>query len=206
MGEAMKNHLRVISLAGLVTAGQISVASAQTSTSYGYDAQGRLVKVEDSRGIQASFAFDPAGNRRQVSIFNQFLQSWNGAAAELGNVVGRREGDGWSARVEDAAGHMVYGPYVNGIPAGARVASFRMMVDNNSASNSDVVRLDVYDATAGTELAARQVRRLEWRSAYVYQTFEVPFTIAASQVSHTIEFRIYYQRSSYVKVEKVGYR
>jgi hypothetical protein len=101
---------------------------------------------------------------------------------------------------------MIYGPYTNGVPAGARVAAYRMLVDNHNANNSPVAILDVWDATTGTQLAARQVTRMEWLAANAYQVFELPFTVDASRVGHAIEFRVYYQRTSYVRVERVGYR
>lgn len=90
----------------------------------------------------------------------QFSQAWPANSAQIGHIIGSAEGDGWSAHVGDPDGHMIYGPYTNGVPAGARVAAYRMLVDNHNANNSPVVVLDVWDATTGTQLAARQVTRV----------------------------------------------
>lgn len=192
--------------AGVLAGVCLGPADAQSSAAYRYDALGKLIGTEIGVGATSTYTFDAAGNRVRSTSILQFPQSWPIQSPQIGHIIGRSEGDGWSARVEDPEGHMVYGPYTNGAPAGQRVATFRMMVDNNNADNSPVVVLDVYDATVGTQLAVRQVDRMEWRAAHAYQVFEVPFSLDAARVDHALEFRIYYQRSSYVRVERLGYR
>lgn len=63
---------------------------------------------------------------------------------------------------------MIYGPYTYGVAGGAHTASFRVMVDNKKANNSPVVFLDVYDASTSSQLATRQLTRMEWAAAGAY--------------------------------------
>jgi hypothetical protein len=81
-----------------------------------------------------------------------------------------------------------------------------MLIDNNSANNSAVVDLDVWDSTTGTQLATRRLTRFEWVSAGAYQVFELPFLLDPTRANHAIEFRVFYLRAAYVRVDRVGYR
>lgn len=183
-----------------------SQAFTQSVTQYSYDAQGRLIGTQQGEGVTSDYTMDPAGNRTRVRVTPQFLQAWPATSSAIGHIVGRAEGSAWSASVYDPAGHMIYGPYTTGAPVGSHVAAFRMLVDNNSADNSAVVLLDVWDSTASTQLAARQLYRTDWKAASRYQVFELPFSLSSASVGHALEFRVYYQQTSYVRVDKVGYR
>ncbi|WP_157999980.1 hypothetical protein [Sphingomonas elodea] len=181
-------------------------ASAQSVTQYSYDAQGRLIGTQQGEGVTSDYTMDPASNRTRVRVTPQFPTAWSATSSAIGHIVGRAEGSAWSASVYDPVGAMVYGPYTTGVSAGSHVAAFRMLVDNNNADNSAVVILDVWDATASAELAVRTITRTEWKAAFAYQVFELPFTLSASSVGHALEFRVAYQKTSYVRVDKVGYR
>jgi hypothetical protein len=122
----------------------------------------------------------------------------------MGHTCGRAEADGWSAATADCEeGHMLYGPYATDIPAGAHAATFRMMVDNNTADDLRVVNLDVYDANRDDVLNERAVRRREFTGTWAYQDFAVSFTSASAS---RLEFRVYWDDVSYVRVDKVTVR
>lgn len=209
MGERMALEIRHFA-SGLVLTAFSAVlplaASAQSVTQYSYDAQGRLIGTQQGEGVTSDYTMDPSSNRTRVRVTPQFPTAWSATSSAIGHIVGRAEGSGWSASVYDPAGHMIYGPYTTGVPAGSHVAAFRMLVDNNSADNAAVVLLDVWDSTASTQIAARQLYRTDWKAASRYQVFELPFSLSAASVGHALEFRVYYQQTSYVRVDKVGYR
>lgn len=119
--------------------------------------------------------------------------------------IGRQDGDGWSVNVaSDAAGqYLNYGPYTTAVSAGNHSATFTVMADNVSADNNALIVLEVNDATTGTVLASRQVRRGEFTAAFTYNDFSVPFV---SPAGHTLEFRTRWIGGSYIKQDKVTVR
>ncbi|MFH1435484.1 MAG: hypothetical protein ABIJ56_07180 [Pseudomonadota bacterium] len=122
----------------------------------------------------------------------------------MGHNCGRAEADGWSASTgPDEEAHMLFGPYTTDVPGGSRTAVFRMMVDNNSADNLRVVRLDVQDFTTESVLSERAVHRMEFSAAFVYQDFSLSF-IATSD--HSLEFRVWWDDTSYVRIDRVTVR
>ncbi len=130
--------------------------------------------------------------------------------AAMGHGIGRAEADGGSAATApDARGYLAYGPYASEISAGARTASFRLMVDNNSADNGVVVRIEVndFDGMAGTcgscVLATRDIRRMEFTGVMAYQDFALGFTAPAG---HRLELRTYWQDISYVRADRIEVR
>jgi predicted GH43/DUF377 family glycosyl hydrolase len=123
-------------------------------------------------------------------------------AENLYHQIGRSDGDGWSANTsQDNSAFLVYGPYVTDIPVGQNTAVFKAMIDNNNYDNSVVLTLEVYDATADSILASRQITRTQFASTYHYEFFSVPYLMTAS--GHTMEFRIYWHDASYIKVDRV---
>jgi hypothetical protein len=124
----------------------------------------------------------------------------------MGHNVGRRDGDGWSANTnDDAKGYMLFGPYTTDVPAGPRTATWRMMIDNNTADTLVVVRLEVNDHSAGENvIASRDVRRNQFSAAFQYQDFSLAFL--APGADHQLEFRVYWNDYAYIKVDKVTVR
>jgi hypothetical protein len=121
--------------------------------------------------------------------------------SQLYHAVGRADGDGWSAATDlDGSGQMIYGPYATDIAGGSHTATYRMLVDNNTADNGDVVTIDVHDATAGSVLASSTITRQQWNAANAYQDFTLNFTNTAG---HQLEFRVYWRDISYVRVDKI---
>ncbi|MBX7194520.1 MAG: hypothetical protein K1X94_20860 [Sandaracinaceae bacterium] len=129
------------------------------------------------------------------------------AESDLAHAFGRAEADGWSAATgPDARGTWIYGPYTTEIPGGAATATFRLMVDNRSADNGVVVRIEVNDFDgAGPDcgdcvIASRDVRRMEFAAPMAYQDFVLGFTAIAG---HRLELRTYWSDISYVREDRV---
>jgi YD repeat-containing protein len=184
----IRHFASVIVLTGFAAALPLA-SSAQSVTQYSYDAQGRLTGTQQGEGVTSDYTMDPASNRTRVRVTPQFPQAWSTTNSAIGHMIGRAEGSAWS-----------------GVSVGSHVAAFRLMVDNNTANNANVVVLDVWDATSAGPIVSRQLTRSEWKAAFAYQVFELPFTLDASRAGHAIEFRVLYQQTSYVRVERVGYR
>ena len=126
-------------------------------------------------------------------------------AEALNHHVGRQEADGWSASTPlDDRGHMTFGPYTALVPAGQRTASYRLQVDDVTATNHVVVTIDVFDATTGQVLAVSEVRRHAFTQPHVYQDLELTFTSPGQ--GHQLEFRTYWHDTSHVCQDKVTVR
>jgi len=102
---------------------------------------------------------------RRASLANEinggYSRMWE--AEDLYHQIGRSDDDGWSANTtQDNAGFLIYGPYVTDIPVGENIAVFKAKIDNNSADDLVVMTLEVYDATADTIIASRQITRTQF--------------------------------------------
>jgi YD repeat-containing protein len=191
-------------LVGCCAIGLSSSSFSQTAVTYGYDARGRLTEVDDGIGTKTNYTLDRADNRTNVTAQGQFSASW--AAQSLPHLIGYAEADGWAADVSIAPSFLTYGPYTATVPVGARVGTWRMLIDvRNVPDDSVIATLDVYDSTAGQQLATRNVTRQQWAAGQAYQVFELPFTLDSSRAGHAIELRTYYQQHAYLRVEKIGY-
>lgn len=126
--------------------------------------------------------------------------TWTFEAENLAHRIGVADGDGWSASTPQFdADWMVYGPYTTAI-SGVCQASFKMMIDVRNAANDAVATIDVYDATAGVQLAARDIYRNEFSADYTYQYFRLQFN---ATVGHQLEFRTYWYDKAYIKEDHV---
>jgi hypothetical protein len=141
------------------------------------------------------------GNETAGSGGGNSPRTYEAEGSQLYHAIGRADGDGWSAATDpDGSGQMIYGPYATDIAGGSHTATYRMLVDNNTADNGTVVTVDVFDATANTVLASRDVTRQQWASASTYQNFDLNFSNTAG---HSLEFRVYWHDISYVKVDRI---
>lgn len=123
------------------------------------------------------------------------------AETAFGHNVGRLDGDGWSANTtQDGTGHMMYGPSVSSLDTGNYNIGFKMMIDNNTATNVRVVNLDIYNQTTNTVVGELAVNRRDFTSANTYQYFTINTNL---NLGHSYEFRVYYDDKSYVKVDHV---
>ena len=120
------------------------------------------------------------------------------AQTSMYHQIGRTDGDGWSANcAQDGSGWLCYGPYTNQMRVGPNDAGFHLMIDNNNADNLVVAYIDVYDATTGQVLAARNITRQEFTGTWTYQVFNLNFNVPGW--NHLIEFRTYWYDRAYVK-------
>ncbi|WP_232517095.1 hypothetical protein [Chitinophaga sp. MD30] len=125
----------------------------------------------------------PATNPTQdLIILRESSSFWEAEGSALSHKTGRLETDGWLCQtgIDAPNEHMIYGPYVNNIPAGPNVAEFRMKIDNNTANDDPVVDIDVRNATTGQILAAKTLTRKQFPVASDYTNFTLPFIIPAN--------------------------
>lgn len=181
---------------------QIDITRNQFSSSNAY--QNFVLDYTQEAGHTIEFRVWWYGNvTTKVNYIDFEKHNYIYEAESLSHGTGRLDGDGWLCQTNIDAGnkHMVYGPYVNNIPEGNNRAFYKMKVDNNSANDNNIATIDVRDSTTGSELASRTITRKQFKNAGVYQTFYLPYT----QVDgHSIEFRVYWHGTSYLKVDHVG--
>jgi YD repeat-containing protein len=181
-----------------------TTSHGQTTQAYRYDALGRLVHVDDGRGIVSSYQIDAAGNRRVVKVANAAVTWFE--AENMSHDTGHPDADGWAVGVNERTNaYAVWGPHTTNVPVGARTALWNMMIDVNGPDAFPIIRVDVYDATAGRVLAVRDIPRNGWAQRGVYQTFSLPFTLDRAAEGHAIEIRALYIGFAYVRIDKVGY-
>jgi hypothetical protein len=97
----------------------------------------------------AMFCPEPLDPALELSV----VARWSGA--QLWHTSGRRVGTSWSCEPRDhVPGHVAFGPYVEGLPAETLRARFHLEV---AGSESEVARVDVYDARRQAILAARGI-------------------------------------------------
>lgn len=179
-------------------------AFAQQSTVYSYDVQGRLTAATASTGTTAAYAYDPANNRTGKVAYQQMTAAWEAEA--LPHQIGFAEAEGWAANIYQPGGFLTYGPYTSAVPTGARVAVWSLMIDNYTADAGVVAVIDVWDATAGEQLAVRNLQRNEWHAAMAYEIFELPFPMDSSRAGHLIEFRTWFVPIVHLRADRIGYR
>ena len=127
------------------------------------------------------------------------------SAHGVSHQMGRAMADGsWMANPLDPVGHMQYGPYTDIAKAGPNVAKWWLSVDNNSADNSALLVLDVYDSTADQLIAQRTVTRQEFAAVSQYQEFSLNFNLDAASQGHRLEFRLYHTARSQIQIKEVG--
>ena len=67
-----------------------------------------------------------------------------GTPPPTGLRIGRSEADGWAANTaQDPEGYLQYGPYTSTVAPGDHKAVWRLMIDNNTADDLPIVRLEV---------------------------------------------------------------
>lgn len=151
-----------------------------------------------------------------VSIVGQITVTPNGSPfvrfqseRDFVHLIGRAEADGWAVKVGDVPNWASIGPLtaigVRPVFSGNRTATWRLMLDNVTADNLEILKIDVFDWTAnGKVLVSRQLRRKEFANPFAYQDFTLAFNAPAD---HELEFRTYYVKAvSYVRQDKVTVR
>jgi MYXO-CTERM domain-containing protein len=145
----------------------------------------------------------PAPVQDLIQLHGQ-AQQWDATGPLLFHKTGHLDTDGWLCQVgvDTPNDHMIYGPYDTTVPAGPNTAQFSLKIDNNSADNGQVVRLEVNDSTANQVVASQVITRMQFPVAAQYTTLSVPFTLSAD--NHALELRVYWFGSAYIKVNWVG--
>ncbi|RXZ77666.1 hypothetical protein EBB07_30110 [Paenibacillaceae bacterium] len=120
--------------------------------------------------------------------------------------TGHLDRDNWIVRtgIDNENEFMVYGPYATDIPVGINTAFFELAVDNNTANNNAIVRIDVRDNTSGQTLAARDITRMEWKSSDSNQLQTFNLTFDNTTAGNALEFRVFWYGGSFVRVGAVG--
>jgi hypothetical protein len=131
---------------------------------------------------------------------------WKAQDPQLGHLIGRADGDGWSANTaQDRPGWLQYGPYTNTVPVGLNTAIFSLAIDNNTVNNDPIVTIDINDATTQTQLAYYSVSRRDWLWPMAYHTFPLSFNVDPARAGHSFEFRVYWLGRAYVKEQGVTF-
>jgi hypothetical protein len=124
--------------------------------------------------------------------------TWSALDLPIGHIIGKPQDGAWVISVGDSQPNFLsYGPYLRftGLGAGNYVARWELLIDNNSANNSDILRLDVndYDLNPpGTHVAEKIIRRTEWSAPWTYQPFLLSFTVPDTNIGHRYEFRVFW--------------
>lgn len=125
--------------------------------------------------------------------------------------IGVPNGDGRSATASQV-GYLQYGPYLRvdnvegvrntsgNLTAGGHSATFRLLVDNNTANNNRLLTIDIFDASTGQPIKKMDITRRMFSSANTYKDFTLDFTAAPGQ---NIEARVYSWGGSFVKLDKI---
>lgn len=129
-----------------------------------------------------------------VLLAGRDLYAGSGTTTDIGGV---------STAMGGGQRHIVYGPYITGLPAIPLTAVFRMRLDSVAQGSERVARLEVTDSSSGSVIAWRELYRRDFNKAYLYSDLQVPFNWTARS-GHQVEFRVFTYDVSYMKVAGVG--
>lgn len=176
------------------------------------------------RDVEFGFSGLPANQKRTASGVIQVFRTDSSIlpviayqSEEKGfHRVGRRDEDGWSVNVTDPSkNYLQFGPYVDVAPmggvakgssqltAGSHTATFRLLTDNNTANNSRILTIDVYDSVSGTSMKMLDIKRRMFPAANKYHDFTLDFKAMPGQ---RLEFRTYWWGGAYVRQDAVFIR
>lgn len=148
-----------------------------------------------STGDDVDLWLDSQGLTTQATYQAESMSKTTGTNSSYGGTNGRL-----GVVANNNAGYLTYGPYATDYGSGPHTATFRMMVDNNTADNAEVATLDVYDAQRRQVLASRHVYRRDFTSAFGWQDFTLSFTNTSGS---RLEFRTYWTDMSWLIVDKI---
>ncbi len=131
---------------------------------------------------------------------DQKLTVFEGETLGTEHQVGRAVGDGWEANVgQDNAGYLVSGPETRDIPAGKRMATFRMKIDVNTG-NDRVAAIEVVDAANGQVYASRNVYRNEFYATNTWIDFPLLFTAPGGRA---VRLRVWWDDTALLSVDRI---
>jgi hypothetical protein len=116
----------------------------------------------------------------------------------MDHLIGRPAGTnkGWSTITTDGSGFMTYGPYTIAVPTGTSTATFSLLLDNNSADNGTVLRIEAYNSSTRKVLAYRIINRQDFLAPMTFQDFDLIFELSSAS---NLEFRVYSYGISYIE-------
>jgi len=98
---------------------------------------------------------------------------------------------GWRVTIKDPSRrYLTFGPYTNEISSLPHKVTFLLEIDNTTADNLEILRLDVHDAAGKHVLVQREVRRTDFVISHQPQNFSLSFT--NKNCSRSLEFRVYF--------------
>jgi hypothetical protein len=147
---------------------------------------------------------------RRALIANEnyggFDTAWTMSSPNIGHMVGRVDGDGWSANMsQDTPQYLQYGPYYAALPAGDHIATWSLMIDNNTSNDEAIMRLEVVDVDDNySVISQRDITRKQWKQTGRYEYFSVPFRTDATKLNHRLELRAYWYGRAFIREGRVG--
>ena len=125
-------------------------------------------------------------------------------SGDLSHAIGRADGDGWSASTaDDQAGALVYGPYATDWGGGSAQAVFALQIDDVGADDRVVATIEINDATADRVLAARELRRRDFRRPLESERFALDADLAGRD-GHRMEARLWWKDVAFLRVESLA--
>jgi len=122
------------------------------------------------------------------------IAQWDMVNSGVSHSVGAANNGNWTV-TSGNSGTMQYGPYTTSVNAGGiNVATWSLMIDDNSSDNSAIAHIDVTDNVGQIVIAKADITRKQFTGANTLQTFSLPFTAPASPVG--LEFRVGYSGNS----------
>ena len=145
------------------------------------------------------------------------IQTYAADSRGVGHRYGRFEVDGWCVdpKKQDQANHMWFGPYatVPGygpyaadtglIPAGLRLVTFRLMIDEVRSNNDAVLTIEVSDSRRNASLAGLALTRWDFIKPNEYQDFSLCFLAERDQI---LEFRTWWHGNCVARQKSVMIR
>ncbi len=101
-------------------------------------------------------------------ILDAMVQVWQ--AESLPHIIGVADADGWSGNPALGSGFLTYGPYSGRVPTGDNVGIWRILIDSHTFADggATIMVLDVFDSTAGQQIATRTLKRSDWTASMQY--------------------------------------
>lgn len=142
-----------------------------------------------------SYSVQPIVSKNNTSYYGL----WD-AVNDAEHEVGKTDGDGWAAGVNDFDPGILLAK--RGIPlkAGAYNLAVLAMEDNNTLDNNTVFNMRVLDASSGEVIASRTVKRKEFSAVDTYE--EISFNFAVYRET-TVDIQIDWTDLSYIRINRM---
>lgn len=122
------------------------------------------------------------------------------AVGDMEHEVGKDEGDGWAAGVNDYDPGVLLAKRGIELKAGAYNLALLAMEDNNTLDNNTVFNIRVLDSETQDVIASKAVKRKEFSATDTYE--EISFNFAVYQPT-TVDIQVDWTDLSYIKINRV---